>query len=57
MTQNEFAKYHNDLVRVEKLYETEGATPFVSSLFRNLYKQKFNADMYGTPYTSIFEEA
>lgn len=60
MTYDEFATYHNDVVKASKIFQEQLKGNMLNIdlaiIYRNINKQKFNADMYDEPYVSVFEE-
>ena len=60
MSHNELCQYCSDLQRAERLFadQKNGVVLDVdiNSIFRAIYRQKFNAEFYGVPYVSVFVE-
>lgn len=60
MTEKEFATFHNDKVKANKIFaeQLKGNMLHIdlATIFRNINKQKFESDMYDIPYVSVFEE-
>lgn len=58
MTEKEFATFHNDKVKAYKIFNEQMNGNMLNidlaAIFRNINKQKFEADMYDIPYISVF---
>lgn len=53
MSYNEFATYASDIQKANKMYDEQTGVD-LSRIFREIYRRKFDADMYGEPYVSVF---
>ena len=51
MTPNEFAVYTSDIQKADKMFSQHKD---VSCEYREIFKRKFEADMYDIPYVSVF---
>jgi hypothetical protein len=58
MTHEEWATYHNDVVRSEKMLKENNneVSMELAMIFRAINCRKFNAEMYDRPYVSVFGE-
>jgi hypothetical protein len=59
MTHDEYATYHNDYVKANRLFKAQMKGKRLdidlAAIFRNINKAKFDSDMYDIPYVSVFE--
>lgn len=58
MTNQEFAVFTNDRTRADAIFSEQLKGNMLevdlTPIYRNINKQKFEADMYGKPYVSVF---
>lgn len=59
MTKQEFITFSNDVQKANKIFKEQLNGNMLdidlAPIYRNINKQKFNADMYGEPYISVFK--
>lgn len=60
MSHNELCQYCSDLQRAQRLFADQKSGVVldvdINSIFRTIYRQKFDAEFYGVPYVSVFGE-
>ena len=60
MSYNDLCQYCSDLQKAQGLFADQKngvvLNVDIASIFRTIYRQKFDAEFYGVPYVSVFGE-